>query len=229
LVALGISAAVRALIEKTPITDWITRKYGHDSPEARRNAARPIAKAVFYLLMLLVLVGCFQILGLTLITEPLNNLLNQVFSFAPNLIAAAALLAVALIAAGIVRALLRTVLDSTRLDDRLQDRSGVDATEAVPLSRSVSEAAYWLILLLFTPAILGALGLAGLLAPVQNLVDNLLGYLPNLLAGGLVLLVGWFVARIVQRVVTNLLAAAGADNLGERIGLDSALGQRSEW
>jgi len=36
---------------------------------------------------------------------------------------------------------------------------------------------------------------------------------------------GWFVARIVQRVVTNLLAAVGTDALSEKAGLAKALGE----
>ncbi len=38
--------------------------------------------------MLFVLVTIFQALGLTLITEPLNWLLNQVFLFAPQVLGA---------------------------------------------------------------------------------------------------------------------------------------------
>jgi hypothetical protein len=83
---------------------------------------------------------------------------------------------------------------------------------------------YWLVFLLFLPAILGALELTGLLEPVQNLVDEILAFVPNLFAAGLILVIGWFVARIVQRVVTNLLSAVGVDRLSERVGVASAFG-----
>jgi hypothetical protein len=36
--------------------------------------------------------------------------------------------------------------------------------------------------------------------------------------------VGWFVARIIQKIVTSLLAAAGVDRLGDRVGLSQVLG-----
>lgn len=35
----------------------------------------------------------------------------------------------------------------------------------------------------------------------------------------MVSLVGWFVARVVNQVLTNLLKAIGADNVGQRVGL----------
>ena len=56
----------------------------------------------------------------------------------------------------------------------------------MPLSKTLSDAVYWLVLLLFLPAALGALGIEGLLTPVQNLVGEVLGFLPNILAAGLI-------------------------------------------
>jgi hypothetical protein len=90
----------------------------------------------------------------------------------------------------------------------------------------VSDAVYWLVFLLFLPAILEALSLEGLLQPVQGLVARVLTYLPNILAAGAILAVGWFIARIVQRIVTNLLAATGVDGVGEKAGLATALGAK---
>jgi hypothetical protein len=85
---------------------------------------------------------------------------------------------------------------------------------------------YWLTFLLFLPAILGALNLSGLLAPVQGMVDKAISFLPNLAAAALILVVGWFVATIVRRILTNLLAAVGLDRLGAQVGLAQALGNQ---
>ena len=82
------------------------------------------------------------------------------------------------------------------------------------------------VFLLFLPAVLGALELQGLLEPVQGMINQILGFLPNIFAAGLILAVGWFVARIVQQIVTNLLAAIGADQLSKRVGLAPVLGKQ---
>ena len=88
-----------------------------------------------------------------------------------------------------------------------------------PMSDTLGNVLYWLIFLLFLPAILGALELEGLLDPVQGMVNDILGMLPNILAAGVIAFVGWWVARILRDLVSNLLAAAGADRLGENAGL----------
>ncbi len=226
LVALAISAGVRALLRRTELDDRLLGWIRRDPTGAPADASKPISKVLYYILMLFVLVAFFQGLGLTLITEPLNNLLNEVFTFAPKLLGAVLLLVVALIVATVLRKILSRGLEGVGVDRRFQEKSGVEGDTQVPLSKSLADTVYWLILLLFLPAILGALGLTGLLAPVQQLVNEILGYLPNILAAAIVLFAGWFVARIVQRIVTNLLAAAGADRLSERVGLASALGQQ---
>jgi hypothetical protein len=74
--------------------------------------------------------------------------------------------------------------------------------------------------------VLNALSLQGLLAPVQGMVNKVLDFLPNIFTAGLILAVGWLVARIVQRVVSNLLAAMGADQFSERVGLSRVFGQQ---
>jgi hypothetical protein len=88
-----------------------------------------------------------------------------------------------------------------------------------PVSESLGNVLYWLVILLFLPAVLGALEMRGLLAPVEGMVNEILAMLPNVLAAGVIGAVGWFVARILRDLVTNLLAATGADRMGEQAGL----------
>ena len=173
--------------------------------------------------MLFVLVAFFQTLGLTIITEPLNRLLSRLFEFAPNLLGAGVLLVVAWFVASALRFIVSKALGATRLDDTLSSQAGLSEDRQVPMSETLANVVYWFIFLLFLPAILSALGMAGLLAPVQGMVDNLLRFLPNVLGAAVIGVVGWFVARIIRQVVTGLLKAAGADRLGERVGLRGAV------
>jgi hypothetical protein len=185
-----------------------------------------IAKGVYYLLILFVLVAFFQVLGLTLVTEPLNQILVQVFQYAPRLLGAGFLLLTAWIVAGMLRLLVSRVLSASRIDERLGSQAGLKEEGYVPLARTVSDAVFWLIFLLFLPAVLGILELKGLLQPVQNMIDKVLGFLPVIFAAGLILVIGWFVARIVQQILANLLVTIGIDRLSERVGLAPVLGEQ---
>lgn len=140
----------------------------------------------------------------------LTQLTQAVTAFLPGLVAAVVLLIVAWIIGAIMRFVIVRVGRATRLDQRVNSQG---------LSATIGDIVFWLVFLLFLPGVLQALGLVGILLPVQTLLNQLLGFLPNLFAAVLIGVVGWFVARLVRRIVTGLAAAAGADRLAARVGL----------
>ena len=218
IVARILGALTTGALKRTELDNrlagWIGGERG-DVPDLERM----IGRGVFYLAMLFVLVGFFQALGLQQITEPLNALLTEISQFAPRLLGAAGLLVVAWVIATALRRVATVALEASDLDGRLGEQTRDDG-ERVPLSGTLADALYWLVFLLFLPAILSTLAIEGLLAPVQSMTDQLLSFLPNLFAAGMILGIGWLVARLVQRIVTNLLAAAGADAIPARIGME---------
>ena len=111
---------------------------------------------------------------------------------------------------------------------RAQARVSGDASarsgDRTSLAETLGTAVFYFVILLFLPAILDTLELAGILAPVQGLVNEILAFLPNLLLAGIILVIGAFVARVLRKIVSNLLAAAGVNQLSERVGLAKATG-----
>jgi hypothetical protein len=226
LVALVISAIVRAALKRTTLDDRLAGWIAGEKEGEKVEAERWISKGVFYLIMLFVLVAFFQTLGLTLITEPLNELLVQVFQYAPRLLGAGLLLLLAWIVASVLRFVISRLLGAVKLDERLSSQADLGEEGGIRLTQMIANAVYWLVFLLFLPAMLDALALEGLLEPVQEMINEVLSFLPNVFAAGLILVIGWFAARIVQRIVSNLLAAIGVDRLSERLGLDTVLGKQ---
>jgi hypothetical protein len=226
LLALLVGAITRWALGRTELDNrlatWAT---GKDKPGGV-EVERWFSKGVYYLVMLFVLVAFFEVLGLTLVTEPLNRLLTQVMEFLPRLLGAGLLILAAWVIATVVRGLVSRLFSMTRVDDRLAEKSGIQVDQIRLLSSNLSELLYWLVFILFLPVILGALALEGLLEPIQSMIAEMFGFLPNLFAALLIFAVGWFVARIVQRLVSNLLAVTGLNKLGERAGLSAEAGAR---
>lgn len=221
IVARIVGGVVTGVLQRTGLERRLAGLVARPGQARPVNAAPVVGRIVFWLIMLFVLVAFFQALSLTIITGPLIGLLALLLGYLPLLIGAVILLLVAWIVATILRTLVLRAAEALRLDERV---SGGAPPAGQPLSRPLSEAVYWLVFLLFLPAILGTLGLTGLLVPVQLMLNNLLGFLPHILAAALLLLIGWFVARLVSRIVASLLAAVGVDAFSERIGLAGVLG-----
>ena len=75
-----------------------------------------------------------------------------------------------------------------------------------PMSKTVANVLFWLVILLFMPSILAAYDLRGLLEPVQAMLAKLLDMVPNVFGAAVIGFVGWLVAKVLRGLVTNLLA-----------------------
>jgi tetrahydromethanopterin S-methyltransferase subunit G len=173
-----------------------------------------IAVGVFWVIILITLVAVFDSLHLDLISNPFAQLVAKIIGYLPSLVAGTILALVAWLLATLIRAVVNRLLASTNLDDRLSQEAGME-----PMSKTVANVLFWLVILLFIPSILSAYELRGLLEPVQMMMAKLLGMVPNIVGAAIIGFVGWLVAKVLRGLVTNLLAAAGADRLAGQVGL----------
>lgn len=225
LLALIISAMVRAVFNRTTLDNRLATGLGLGKDDPDFKIEPIISRIVFWVIMLFVLVAVFQQLGLTMVTQPLTAMLSTLSVYALNLLGAGALILVAWGVATLVRFLVSKALALTRLDDKWSMQAGLMQEGEKPLSQTLANVLYWFIWLLFLPAILGTLNIQGLTQPVQDMVSNILVYIPNIFAAALAVLFGWIIARLVRKIVTNLAASAELDKLGERVGFKSEAGQ----
>lgn len=223
-VARILATATRSTLRRTDLDDRLAEWVGGERGEPLKME-HTVGRAVFYLVMIFVLIGFFQILRLDLITEPLNVLLAEVSEFAPRLLGASGLLLLAWITATALRRIVSGALAAADLDVRM-GKQALEHGKPLPLSKTLSDAVYWLVFLLFLPAVLDALAVDGLLGPVQSAIDQILSFVPNLISAVLILGVGWLIARFVQRIVTSLLAAVGVDSVPKRLKIEMPAGSK---
>ncbi len=221
VVAYLVSSIVRNLLKRTDLDNRLgSMAMGSAGVRSNNlNTEKLVGDVVFWLIFLFAVLGFLNALNLTVVAQPLNNVLNQVFAFVPKLASAAALAGVAWLVATVVK----TVVTRTAgtLMPAMSRRLAVGENQVLP-SETLGNALYWFVFLFFLPLILDVLDLRGPLAPVQNLLDDILSALPNIFKAVMIGIVGWFVARIVRELVTNLLAAAGTERLAAKIGLNRA-------
>lgn len=179
----------------------------HSSVDFERVAGR----IVFWAILLLAILGMFSVLRVDGVSGPLSTLATTVMEYLPRLLLAVLLAAIAWLVATVLRTVVGKALGATTLDERLSQ-----SAEVPPLSQTMANVVYWLVLLLFLPAIVGALQIEGLMLPLSNMTADLLGILPNLFAAIVIGVVGFIIAKVVRGLVTNLLASTGVDRLSQR-------------
>jgi hypothetical protein len=229
VVAALLGRGVRRLLRRTGLDGRIAGAVSGGGERPVPRLERLLAAVVFWVVMVLAIVAALNVLQLTTVSEPLNQFLNQIFAYLPQLGAAAVLAALAWLLATLARAALRRVtqgLSQNRLLAPPADPGDPAAAPVAQVGNALAEVAYWLVLLFFLPLILNALSLGSQVTPVVNLFDTFLAALPQIAKAALIAAVGWFVARTVRLLVGNLLASSGIDQVGAGLGLDPQKGGR---
>ena len=98
----------------------------------------------------------------------------------------------------------------------LLDKTGaMDPEQKADWVNSAGSLVYYLVLIVFLPALLGALQLEGLKEPFERVTTQALSFLPGLVAAVVTVLVGYVVAKIIRGIATSFLASTGVDKLPE--------------
>ena len=215
LVALMIAAGVKKLLTKLHTNHKLSSAAGHPTEtESSPNYESIIAKFIFWFILIFAIIAALNVLDISGVSAPLSTMITQFLIFVPNIIAAVIVGFVGWIIARFVRAILNKALAKTQIDEKLSHQVGVNA-----FSKNIADIVYWLILLLILPIILSILGLDGLLVPVQNMLNDVVSYIPNIFIACVILFIGYILAKIVRGIVEGLSNSLDLQQGAEKIGL----------
>ena len=210
LVALGIAALVRGVLNKIDLNQRMNSSTGK-----AYDLEGIISKVVFWFIFIIAISGALSQLNLNSISAPFANMVNQVLAFIPNLIAAIAVAMIGWVIATVARTAINAALAKTSMDERLSAHAGVK-----PMSSTIADIVYWFILLIVLTMVLGQLELDGLFAPLSIMVSQIFDAIPNILKAGIILLIGYVIAKVVRGIVTNLVATFDVQALASKAGLN---------
>lgn len=213
VVAKVIERVIVALLHRTNLDNRLARSMG-STPTQEPSIEQAIARLVFYLIMLFVLLAVFQRLNWTFITDPLSLLVTQIVDFLPNLIAAALILFVGYLLARVLRGLVTNIAAGLGAE-RLGRRLGLNLS----LSRLIGTLVYALVLIPAIIAALNALDIEAISQPATAMLQTFLDAIPRLFGAALLLVIAYFVGRVIADIVRDLLAGLGFDGWVARLGL----------
>lgn len=214
IIARIIGWIVSSVINKTGVGDKIAPYLGSDSGTGSKEVGKGFGTGAFWIVMLFVAIACLKALGLDSVSAPLSDLLTKLFAFVPKLIGAAAVGAVAFLVATMAKFGIHKGLTMGDVDNRLKLAPGT-LTNSLPL------AAFCFLMLMTLPAIFGALEMEELSEPIQNMVDQILNFLPKLLSASVLMGVFFLIAKLGSTLVSSLLGGTGFNKIPQHLGLVS--------
>lgn len=158
-----------------------------------------------------------EIICMITVIEALTKIFNDIIQFIPNLINGLIILFVGYFIATFVRWLLRSLLQRLKFDPLMERTGVIGALKGlgirVPLSSIVGQIVFLLLIVSF---FITATRLMGLEA-VAHLLEQLLTYLPNIIAAAIVFLLGGMAAQFAGNLISAALLASGL-SYGNRVG-----------
>ena len=221
LVSRLAAALIRRLLGRVDVDNRIAKRLSDDFGLPEVDLEKLAGSVVFWLLIIITLYLAIQQLNVAGVTAVFNPLLTQITTdYIPGLVGAIVLAVIAWVVAVILKAIVLKICQMLKLDDRLSKQGAVEDDQPVAVSEALGTATFWLVILIFIPAILEALGISAVSEPFQQSINAFFSYLPNIVSAVVIFLVGWLVARVLRQLVTGLLGAIRiVDDLGKRIGL----------
>ena len=141
-----------------------------------------------------------------------QNGFNSFVDYLPQLLLGIVLIIVAWIVATLVGKAVSKGLKAIGIGKYFQ-KWGATKTEeqSHALIDTLSKVAYYLVWVLFLPGIFSTFGLDSIGQPIMNMIDTVLVFIPNIIAAGIVLVLGLFAAKLVKNLVYNVAIAANID------------------
>ncbi|OGE93907.1 MAG: hypothetical protein A3K08_01850 [Candidatus Doudnabacteria bacterium RIFCSPLOWO2_01_41_7] len=143
------------------------------------------------------------------VADSLQNLYARFINFLPNFLVAVIILVVGWVVASFVAKLIRQVLHSAKVDE-IGDKLGLDEiSNRTGMKMSVSGTLAWLVKWFLLIAVFLAAADILNLTEISAFLNQVLLYIPSVIAAAAILLVGTMLARFLVNLVRHSVKAAG--------------------
>ncbi|MFK8186383.1 MAG: mechanosensitive ion channel [Phormidesmis sp.] len=224
-VAWAVATIVKTIVVQVlgglNLDDRLAENTGVDPRTNSIRINETLGNALYWFIFLLFLPPVLNALSLNGLLAPVQGLINQFLSAIPQILTAGLVFGAGWIVAKIARGLVTNLLSASGIDN-LGSRLGLSSTPGVggmSLSDLAGTIVYVFILIPFSIAALEELNIEAISAPAVSMLNQVLDFLPLLLAAGAVLTVFYFIGRFIGNILTSLLEGLGFDGILDALGL----------
>ena len=153
------------------------------------------------------------------IIEPFQGFFENLIAYLPTILAVLILLLLAWILAKVLRAGIRRLIRASGIDKRLGKGLDPHDESQYPVAQGAGTAVFWIVWVLFILAILQVLGVEGLFDSIVVIFERIFAAIPLILGAIVVLVVFYFVGRLLARLVTKVLTRVRFDELPVKLGI----------
>jgi len=126
----------------------------------------------------------------------LENIADSISDFLPDLLGALLVLLIGWLIAKGIKAVIVRLLRKTRWDEKVFGKGKIEDTNVF-----LANIVYYVIMIIVILIVLEILGVDQVLTPLENMVSEFLGFIPNLVAAILIGFIGYILAKFVSNLI----------------------------
>ncbi len=142
--------------------------------------------------------------------EFIQHFTSTTSRFLPGVVGATVVLIVGWLIAIVIRRIVHGLMKKTEWDERLLGNTIVDT------NKFVANLVYYLFMVILLLVVLEMLGLSHVLDPIKHMLTEFLSFIPNIVAAGAIVFLGYVIALFVSNLVK--MAGSFIDRLAEKTG-----------
>ena len=202
---------IAAAIDRT----GLAKRANAQAEPAGTTLGNNLAKAAFWIVILIGLMQSLAIAGATQISNALNGVISPIMDYLPNVIGAVLVFTIFLIIANVVREALKAILVfADGVPEKLNLSGGT-----VNISGITASVAFGILTIIGAIVAFDVLDIAAISEPTNALLKDIVGIIPNILAASVILAIFVIIARFVSNLIDNVLPGTGVDSAINELGL----------
>lgn len=150
----------------------------------------------------------------------MGNILNSIATGIGSVVRTVIFLVVAFVVAAIVKSLVLKLLGKGKVSQFLDKLDPEEEGKAGSTRDFIGKLVYLVVFLLFVPTIFSSLGMDQVSSPIIGLLSTIWGYVPNIVAAVIILIIGSFVAKLVRQLLTTVFDKLNVNKLQEKAGIE---------
>jgi len=153
------------------------------------------------------------------VLQSFQGFFGTLIGFLPTIVAVLVLLLVAWILAKVLRTGTRKLVRATGIDKKLGKGEDPQDESQFPVAQGAGTAVFWIVWILFILAILQVLGVEGIFDSIVVIFERIFVAIPHIIGAVVILVIAYFVGRLLVKLVTKVLTNFNFDELPVRLGL----------
>lgn len=210
IIGLFLAGVIRRLVAKALRRSGIDSKLGSSSV----SIANLVAKLIYYVIVVIVLMAVLNMMGITDALEPLNDMVSKITGFLPNIVGAGIIGFVGYTLANIAKEGVGFISGSV---EHFTDKYGL--SRDFDLTGIIKQIVFVIIFFPILLIALDTLKMEAVSGPAKKMLTTLFEAIPNILTAGIVLGVAYIIGKFVVGIVGELLKGMNIDKYANEMGI----------